>query len=155
MAEFITLTPFRREDQQAVRSLILAGMAEHWGAVDESLNPDLNDIAGSYAGAVFLVARQGQRVVGTGALASGLDGTAEVKRMSVAADLRRQGLGKRILTALIEQARARGCRRVILETTSTWTEVIEFYLDYGFRVTHTCEGDTYFIFELKGSSGSD
>ncbi len=148
MTDAIKLAPFQPEDQQEVRRLILAGMAEHWGIVDESLNPDLNDIASSYAESVFLVAWQGQRVVGSGALAPGPNGAAEIKRMSVAKELRRQGLGRRILTALIEQARMCGCRRVILETTSTWSEVIEFYLDYGFRITHTCDGDTYFVLEL-------
>ncbi len=143
-----TLVPFQSKDQQEARNLILTGLGEHWGAVDETLNPDLNDIAASYAGAVFLVARQGERIVGTGALVPGLNRTAEVRRMSVAADVRRQGLGRRILTLLIEQARALGYRRVILETTSTWTEVIQFYLDYGFRITHTYNGDTYFALEL-------
>ncbi len=148
MSAAVTLAPFRPEDQQEVRRLILAGMAEHWGTIDETLNPDLNDIATSYAGATFLVARMGERVVGSGALVPGPDGCAEVKRMSVAADLRRVGLGRRILTALIEQGRSLGCRRVTLETTSTWTEVVRFYLDYGFHITHTCDGDTYFVLNL-------
>jgi len=144
----IRLAPFQPQDQQEARRLILTGMEEHWGSIDETLNPDLNDIAASYAGAVFLVARMEERVVGTGALVPGPNGSAEVKRMSVAADLRRRGLGRIILTALIEQARSLGCRRVILETTSTWQEVIDFYLDYGFTVTHTCDGDTYFALDL-------
>jgi putative acetyltransferase len=144
----ITLSPFRPEDQTGVKALILGGLAEHWGTIDPNKNPDLNDIASAYAGATFLVARLEGRVVGTGALLPRLQHTAEIVRMSVAADLRRQGLGKRILSRLIEDARTTGYRQVILETTQTWSEVIQFYLDNGFRITHFEDGDVYFEMAL-------
>ncbi len=64
----ITITPFAPADQAEVKALILAGLAEHWGVLDPSLNPDLDDIAASYRQATFLVARCGDRIVGTGAL---------------------------------------------------------------------------------------
>lgn len=41
---------FHPVDQEAVRSLILAGLGEHWGYIDEGLNPDLRDIASTYGG---------------------------------------------------------------------------------------------------------
>jgi len=61
----LSLRPFRPEDQDAVKSLILAGLKEHWGTLDPSLNPDLDDIATSYKDAVFLVACEGDRIIGT------------------------------------------------------------------------------------------
>jgi hypothetical protein len=64
----ITLRLFRPEDQTAVKNLILAGLKEHWGTLDPTLNPDLNDIAQTYANATFLVAWEGDRIIGTGAL---------------------------------------------------------------------------------------
>jgi ribosomal protein S18 acetylase RimI-like enzyme len=69
-------------------------------------------------------------------------------RMSVAADWRRQGIGRMILQALVDHARQAGYTRVILETTETWQEVIAFYLRYGFRITHYKEGDVYFEYRL-------
>jgi hypothetical protein len=63
-----TILPFKAEDQAEAKNLILAGMGEHFGEIDHSLNPDLNDIAASYAGAIFLVAWCENRIVGTGAL---------------------------------------------------------------------------------------
>ena len=72
--------------------MILAGLVEHWGFLDATKNPDLEDIAASYAGATFLVARLGDDIVGTGALVPHQDGTAEIVRMSVAQELRRRGL---------------------------------------------------------------
>jgi putative acetyltransferase len=154
----ITLRAFRPEDQAAAKALILAGLAEHWGTLDLSLNPDLNDIAGTYAEGLFLVACCGARIVGTGGLlfseaeGSGQDargpGEAQVVRMSVAAAMRRHGIGRRMLVELCEQARARGVRRLVLETTSTWDEVIAFYRAFGFRITHIQDGDTYFALDL-------
>ena len=152
----ITLRPFRPGDQDAVKALILAGLEEHWGTLDLSLNPDLDDIAQTYARGVFLVACQGDRIVGTGAvlpLPPGGGGrscpdTAQIVRMSVAVEMRRHGIGRRLLHELCERAHTLGVRRLILETTSTWHEVIAFYEAFGFRITHTEGGDTYFEIAL-------
>lgn len=132
----ITVVPFEPADQAAARDLILAGLGEHWGTVDHSLNPDLDDIAASYADGTFLVAWEGQRLVGTGALVPRSNGAAEVVRMSVAADRRREGIGTLILRRLCEETRRLGFQRVILETTASWQEVVAFYQRFGFRITH-------------------
>jgi putative acetyltransferase len=145
----ITLHAFQPADQAAVKDLILAGLADHWGTLDPSKNPDLDDIAASYAGAIFLVARYLDRIIGTGALVPRPDGTAEVVRMSVSADWRRQGIGRMILRALVDHARQNGFQRIVLETTETWQEVIAFYLHFGFRITHYQDGDVYFELDLE------
>ena len=148
MENSISLAPFHPSDQKAVKSLVLAGLVDHWGELKPDLNPDLNDIAATYSDGVFLVAKQNEQVVGCGALVPHDAHTAEIKRMSVAASLRRQGLGSRILTALCERAKTRGYQRIILETTETWDEVIAFYLAFGFQVTHHKDGDVYFVYNL-------
>jgi putative acetyltransferase len=144
----ITLHTFQPADQAAVKDLILTGLTEHWGTLDPTKNPDLDDIAITYAGATFLVARNGDRIIGTGALVPRQNGEAEVVRMSVAADCRRQGVGRMILQELVCRARQAGCRRVVLETTGTWQEVIAFYLRFGFTITHYQSGDVYFALDL-------
>jgi N-acetylglutamate synthase-like GNAT family acetyltransferase len=144
----INLMPFRPEDQAAVKQLVLAGLGEHWGKIDPTKNPDLNDIAVTYAAADFQVARSDGRIVGCGALVPRGDQIAEIVRMSVAADMRRQGIAHYILNRLIEIARERGCKQVTLETTATWAGVIEFYLRCGFRITHHKDGDVYFALDL-------
>lgn len=131
----ITLTPFQPQDQAEARSLILSGLVEHWGWLDETKNPDLDDIGTSFDEGFFLVARQDGRLVGTGGLLPTLDPAVwQIVRMSVAADLRRAGLGRQILDTLEQAARQRGVQRLILETTATWQEVIAFYLRCGFRI---------------------
>lgn len=150
MSSPIVITQFQAENQDAVKDLILSGLADHWGQLDSTKNPDLDDIAASYANEVFLVAWQGDKIVGTGALVHRSDETGEIVRMSVAREMRRQGIGSLILQQLIERARSKGYCRVILETTKTWSEVIEFYLKLGFQITHEQNGEIYFKLDLIG-----
>jgi ribosomal protein S18 acetylase RimI-like enzyme len=139
----ITILPFHPEDQAETKQLVLAGMAEHWGKIYFSRNPDLNDIATSYSAAAFLEDRTQGRIVGCGALVSRSEKTAEIVCMSVAAETRRQGIARRTLDHLIEIARNKGYSQVILETIATWAAVIEFYLHFGFHITHYQDSDVY------------
>jgi len=144
----IVIRPFQPEDQAAAQALILAGLEEHWGYLDPTKNPDLDDIASAYANGVFLVARRGDEVIGTGALIPETDAIARIVRMSVAAHARRRGIGTRILRHLREQAQADGRRQIVLETTSTWADAIAFYERNGFRPIGSWDGDTHFVLDL-------
>jgi len=149
LAGIIEIKPFRSEDQEPVQALILAGLEEHWGFLDESKNQDLKDISASYQKEVFLVAWFEGEIIGTGAFISRSDETAEVVRMSVAVQMRRRGFGRQILYELCCQAVQTGYRRVILETTDTWQDVISFYNAFGFQITHYTDGDVYFVLNLQ------
>lgn len=144
-----SIQPFQPSDQREARNLVLAGLVEHWGLLDPTLNPDLNDIATSYAEGIFLVAWQDGRIVGTGALLPRSDDVAEIMRMSVSSTMSRSGLGSAILQRLVEYAKTKGYHKLVLETTGTWQEVIEFYLKFGFQITHHQDGDTYFALDLQ------
>lgn len=146
--EAFLIQPFQPVDQEDAKQLVLAGLVEHWGFLDPTLNPDLNNIAKSYVDGLFLVARLNGIIVGTGALLPRADNCAEIMRMSVAKNLRRSGLGSLILKSLCEFAKTAGYQKIILETTSTWQEVIEFYLKFGFKITHHQQEDVYFSLDL-------
>jgi GNAT superfamily N-acetyltransferase len=148
----ITLRPFQPADQPAAKALILAGLVDHWGFLDPTKNPDLTDISSTYANVVFLVGCLGNELVATGALVPRGEGCAEIVRMSVDRRYRGQGLGKYVLTRLMEYAREIGYRKIVLETTETWEEVVSFYRHYGFKETHHLDGDIYFEMMLNGSS---
>ena len=144
----VTIEPFQPEDQTTVKNLILAGLAEHWGELDLNKNPDLNDIASTYAKGVFLVARLGYEIVGTGAFVPHADGVVQIVRMSVRATMRRKHIGTLILRHLVQYAKDHGYRKIILETTEDWHEAIEFYLHNNFRITHYSNSDVYFVRDL-------
>ncbi len=145
--------PFQREHQEAVKKLILTGLTEHWGHCDPTLNPDLNDIAAHYASATFLVAWCGEEIVGTGALIPKTNTVAEIVRLSVASDRRRQGIATIILERLCREALSLGYHRLILETAATWHGVIAFYHNVGFCISHEQEGkfgrNIYFSLDLQ------
>jgi GNAT superfamily N-acetyltransferase len=148
----LEITPFEPADQAAVRRLILDGLEEHWGSIDPSLNPDLDDIVASSGHGTVLVARVDGRVVGVGVLLPAGPDEGEVKRMSVAREHRRTGVASAVLHALVDAARRHGWRAVILETTATWTDAVQFYEHAGFTLTHYDEGtfgrDAYFRLDL-------
>jgi putative acetyltransferase len=146
----VTIRPFAPADQAPAQQLILAGLGEHWGAIDFSLNQDLNDIGHTYANGTFLVATFDDKIIGTGALLPAMEGTGQIVRMSVHREWRRQGIGRRLLDALIQAARQRGYRRLLLETTSSWQEVVQFYRRYGFSITHydLTAGETHMVLML-------
>ncbi|MEM7096040.1 MAG: GNAT family N-acetyltransferase [Actinomycetota bacterium] len=140
-----TIRPFRAGDQNAAKALILAGLVEHWGILDEAANPDLDDLAASYRDATILVAVEGNQLVGTGILVPTHAGSGdiarespigEIVRMSVDGSQRRRGVGIAVLDALCAAARAQGMSRLVLETTASWSGVVAFYERYGFRHTH-------------------
>ena len=145
----IIILPFQPENQAEVKNLVLTGLTEHWCTLDPSKNPDLNDIGLTYANAVFLVAWQDKKIIGTGALVPRSNDTAEIVRMSVATSMRRNGIGGMILQRLCENAKSKGYKWLILETTDTWHEVIEFYKKFGFQITHYLDGDVYFALDIS------
>ncbi len=145
---FLAIRRLRPADQAAARALILQGMEERWGWVDEQRNPDLRDICAHYADGVFLVAWQGDRLIATGALTAEQGGVGRIQRMSVARDCRRQGVGSAMLAALLAHARARGYHRVVLETTSTWRDAVHFYEQHGFYLVAHRADESHFALRL-------
>ena len=144
----IIIRPFQPKDQIAAQNLILAGLEEHWGTLDPGKNPDLDDIGRAYAPGRFLVAECDGEIVGTGALLLEDGGYGRIVRMSVAQEKRRQGIATAILEELCRLARQSGCAWLTLETTSAWTDVIQFYLNNSFTITHQADGNTWFRRDL-------
>jgi putative acetyltransferase len=88
----------------------------------------------------FLVAAQGQRIVGCGAVrrmppeaATAHLPFGEVKRMMVDPDLRGQRIGASLLLALEDVLRADGIGQALLETGAAQTEALRLYERSGYR----------------------
>jgi GNAT superfamily N-acetyltransferase len=131
----VAVRPFRAADQAAARELILAGLAGHVGFLDETLNPDLDDIAGRYTGQgrCFLVAERAGRIVGAGGLVPERPGAARLVRVSVAAAVRGRGVGRALVERLLSVAWAAGCTEVVVETNHDWADAVAFYRRLGFE----------------------
>ena len=144
----LEIRPFQSADQAAAKALILDGLAGHWGTLDPTLNPDLDDIAASYAGGAFFTAWIGGTLAGTGAYLPEGPGVYRIVRMSVRAGCRRSGIGSAILRFLIEKIKAQKAQAIVLETTTSWHEVIQFYTRHGFSPIGEENGDTTFQMSL-------
>jgi putative acetyltransferase len=69
-------------------------------------------------------------------------------RMSVSRDHRGHGIGKRLVRALVAEARARGYQAVQCETTDTWQDAIGLYTAMDFAVIDRRDGDVFFRLNL-------
>jgi GNAT superfamily N-acetyltransferase len=142
-----TLRSFVPADQEAARSLILEGLGGHFGFIDESMNPDLDDIQTTYldAGACFVVAEVGGDLAGTGALIEEEPGVGRLVRMSVSTAHRGKGLGRALVSYLLDEARSRGYQQVVCETNHDWHDAIGLYLACGFTEVGVWDGDRHFV----------
>ncbi len=144
------LRPFAASDQDAVRRLILTGLGEHFGFVDERLNPDLDDVWASYVrpGHLFVVAELGDEIVGTGAMVPEGPGVARLVRMSVSSRHRRRGIGRDLVAHLVERARERGYEQLLIETNDDWHDAIGLYQACGFVEVVRADGSVHLALAL-------
>lgn len=130
----ISTRPFILGDQAVARRLILDGLGEHFGFIDEARNPDLEDISLHYlaAGDHFIVSERGGEIVGTGALIARDGNAAQIVRVSVSSAHRREGIGTALVGHLLAEARVWGFGRVLVETNLDWFDAIRLYVRAGF-----------------------
>ncbi len=115
---------------------------EYAGLVAEALcfqnfDRELEALPGAYAppGGVLLLARDAETGSAAGCVALRRldDATGEMKRMYVRERYRGSGLGRKLATAVIEEARRRRHARLVLDTLPKLTSAIALYRDLGFR----------------------
>jgi ribosomal protein S18 acetylase RimI-like enzyme len=96
---------------------------------------DLHDLRGHYVepGGCFLVGFRDGELVAMGGFVRHSPSEAEIKRMRVHPDHQRQGLGRLLLEALEERARAAGCTTIRLDTTTLQTAARRLYESAGYR----------------------
>ena len=140
----IRVRRFVPSDQSQCRAVILEGLAEHFGFIDESRNPDLNDIQGSYlaVGNDFYVALVGGQVVGTVGLLFE-PGRARIVRMSVAKLHRKQGIATALLNKCMAAARKGGLPELVAFTEPHWSDAVGFYTASGFKQLGMDEEDIH------------
>lgn len=83
--------------------------------------------------ALFVARDASGQALGCAALVDLSDGTAELKRMIVDPDHARRGVGRSLLLAILQAARAQGIRSVLLEVGIRNVEARRLYESVGFR----------------------
>ncbi len=150
MVDNIQVRGFLPQDQESVHTLILQGLADRFGVIDPSLNPDLRDIDANYIqqGSLFLVAELEGQIVGTGALIDEAPLTARIVRVSVANSHRRMGIGRLLTKHLIVAARESSYRQIVVETNDDWHDAIRLYQNCGFTRYDHFNGEVHMSLQL-------
>jgi len=150
----ITIRPILEEEIPAVKRVILTvaynifgfeGTLEdsirHFEAVGEL--KDVDDVQTHYfdAKGAFLVALNGEEVIGSGALQKLDKDTAELKRMWLLDAYHGQGIGYRLIMQLFDFAREQNYTRLRLQTSPEQVRALDFYRKVGFHEIPCYNGD--------------
>jgi N-acetylglutamate synthase-like GNAT family acetyltransferase len=133
----IQIKRFEPDDQQGVIDVIVPIQREEFGiAITAEDQPDLKAIPTFYQSGTgdFWVAKAGDQVIGTIGLKDiGADQGA-LRKMFVAAEYRGRefGIATQLLRRLIEDARHRGVKDILLGTTDKFLAAHRFYEKHGF-----------------------
>ncbi|MCU7723651.1 GNAT family N-acetyltransferase [Actinoplanes sp. KI2] len=125
----IRMVDFADPAVQALLVDVLNELSERYGGSGDDTPIATDDF--TPPNGAFFVADDGGRLVGCAGWRRH-DEDAELKRMFTAKSARKRGLGRRLLTAIEESARAAGCRRLILETGDRQPEAIALYQTAGY-----------------------
>ncbi len=138
----VAVRPVRAEEHAAVAALT-ADVYLREGWADEEYAAHLRDVAGRAATSTVLVAVDGPRVVGALTVATrggpmaemAAPGEAVVRMLVVDPAARGRGVGRALVGAALDLARADGCRLVRLSTQPEMAAAHRVYASYGFRRT--------------------
>lgn len=133
------------QDGDAIRQVLFTVLREYGLEADHvGVDADLDDVTGNYparGGRFDVLTDDDGRIVGTVGLFALDAGVCELRKMYLLRQYRGQGWGRRMLEHVLREARLRGFRRMVLETSSKLVEAISLYERYGFRPNpemHTC-----------------
>lgn len=124
-------------DEAAVQDVIFTVLREYGLQPDpDGADSDLKDLRAVYVrhgGAFRVITDADGQIVGCGGLRPAADGDVELRKMYLLPQVRRQGLGRRLLEDLISAARRQGHARIVLDTASVLKEAIALYRARGFQ----------------------
>jgi len=161
MTEHITIRPMTPADVAEAKTMMLTVSAgifapEHPAATfinryGAALG-DVDDFKRHYGppGGAFLVAVDGDAIIGSGAIRRLDDATAELRRMWLLPAYHGRGIGYRLAQDLFAFARAAGYHFVRLSTSNVQTRAIGFYERLGFyRIPHYRDTDDEVFMEIR------
>ena len=129
------LLPANNQQTEAIQNVVFSVLREYGlepGAIDFCLeNIELNYF--QKGGHFYVLVDEHNTIVATGGLYAIDKDNAEIRKMYLLPEHRGQGLGKWILTALIDKAKELGFQRIELETASVLKEAIGLYKKFGFQ----------------------
>lgn len=143
-----TIREIRSADNQAVFHIITSVLQEFEAPKTGTAlaDPELFDMAQAYKEGKrqYFVAESNGKILGccgVGPL-SGAEDTAELQKMYVLPEARKQGIAQGLIATCLETARGFGYRQIYLETFTTMQAAQKLYLRNGFRYLDKPLGST-------------
>lgn len=130
----MTFRTFQPGDEIAFRELNEVWIAKHF-TLEEPDRKVLGDPKGyiiDSGGEIVMAVKDGTSIGCCALLARG-DGNFELGKMTVHEDYQGQGIGKQLLLAVVDRAKAIGARRLYLESNSKLANALHLYEAVGFR----------------------
>lgn len=81
------------------------------------------------------------------------DDPCEIMELAIVPKFQKQGLGKQFVAWLIQQARARGKRQVLVGTANSSISNVAFYQKCGFRMDHVRQNYFWYLSEPSYENG--
>jgi GNAT superfamily N-acetyltransferase len=130
----VTIREFQPGDEEAFRRLNEEWIIRYFvlEPKDEASLADPQRKILDRGGRIFLAVRD-EQTVGCCALVAMAPGEFEVAKMAVTESCQGAGIGRLLLVATLEAARAANARRLYLETNSKLAPAIRLYQSLGFR----------------------
>jgi GNAT superfamily N-acetyltransferase len=119
-------------DAAAAVRIVVEALREH-GIEADPRGRDADLATFGAGGALDLVAEEGGVVVGVASLEPRGNGEGWLRKLFVAADARRRGVGRELLARAVSEARARRIRRLGLRTRDVFVAAIRLYEREGWR----------------------
>lgn len=131
----VFISPYSSKYKKEVINLIL-GIWEGEFNYRNIKRPDIYDITNAYQKdkeSNFWVAILDKRLVGTIGLQKHSENTGYIRRMAVAKNMRRKGIGEKLLETLIQFAQKSGYKELCAGLVKENTIAIKFYKKHGFK----------------------
>jgi putative acetyltransferase len=124
-------------DGERIEALVYSVLKEYGLPPEpDGMDADLRDIETHYlqrGGVFWVIVQEDEQIIGTVGLSPLKESVVELRKMYLAPEARGQGLGKRLLTQAIDEARRLGFRRIELDTASRLEVAIRLYRSFGFQ----------------------
>jgi putative acetyltransferase len=127
----VSAEPFDSDDARRLVASLDAALTELYPP-EQRFGPNLKAEHLEDGRGTFVIARDGKRAIGCGAIRLLDPDTAEAKRMYVEPDQRGRGVGRAVLASLEAAARQLGVQRIVLETGIHQEAAISLYRRAGF-----------------------
>ena len=140
----MVIVDFEPRHAEAWRTLNEAWI-RRWFTIEAKDRQVLDDPRGAIldrGGRIFMAEHNGE-AIGCVALIPLPDGGLELAKMTVAEAARGTGLGRRLMQACVDAARAAGAPRLYLETNSALAPALALYRSTGFREVAPAEPSPY------------